>query len=91
MMAWGRNCHEWDTSVDEANLAAFDFGEIPEDAFVMTTWHEDEPIEDVFWFSIMCAWDPSLELKQTYILHISPECGATALLGVFQDVKEKTA
>src|SRR5262245_34396577 len=39
MMAWGRKCSDWDTSVDQASLAIFGYGKIPESEFVMTTWH----------------------------------------------------
>src|SRR4051812_47720858 len=51
MMAWGPNCSSWDDSVDIANLEEFAYGEIPDDRFVMTTWHSNESLRDVFWFS----------------------------------------
>jgi len=50
MMAWGNDCSSWDDSVDMANMEAYDFKHIPESSFVMTTWHEKEPLSDVFWF-----------------------------------------
>lgn len=89
MMAWGRKCTEWDDSVDEANLARFDFGEIPEDDFVMTTWHDDEPVEEAFWFSQFCAMHPSLELEKTYIVHISAESREAPMLETFRQAQEK--
>ena len=58
MMAWGRKCGDWDTSVDLANLAMFDYGEIPDDDFVVTTWHENESLQETFWFSEQCAMHP---------------------------------
>ena len=63
MMAWGRDCSGWDSSVDEANLIVFDYPETPEDESIMTTWHDNEPLEEVFWFSQFCAMHPSLELE----------------------------
>lgn len=51
MMAWGVGCSSWDDSVDLANLEPFGFEDIPDDAFVMTTWHESETLEEVFDFS----------------------------------------
>lgn len=45
MMAWGHKCGEWDSSVDEANLTIFGYGEIPDDDYLMTTWHENEPLQ----------------------------------------------
>lgn len=83
MVAWGRKCSEWDDSVDEANLALFDFGEIPEDDFVMTAWHADVPLEEAFWFSQWLAMHPTLELQKTYILHISREARPAAMLESF--------
>lgn len=71
MMAWGKDCSSWDDSVDLANLEAFDYKEIPEDKFVMTTWHEDEPLKEVFWFSKHNAFHPEVELPNTLLLHIA--------------------
>jgi hypothetical protein len=90
MMAWGKDCSAWDSSVDEANLVRFDYGEIPEDDFVMTTWHADEPLEEAFWFSQFCAMHPSLELEKTYIVHISPEAKEAAMLQTFAAAQEST-
>src|SRR5438105_8856178 len=90
MMAWGHNCGDWDSSVDEASLAMFDYGEIPDDNFVMTTWHENESLQETFRFSERCAMHPSLELDRTCIVHISPEGGAADLLETFRAAQEET-
>jgi hypothetical protein len=73
MMAWGQECSLWDDSVDLANIAAFNFGEIPERHFVMTTWHEHEPLEEVFWFAKNLAFTAGsrVEIADTVILHVS--------------------
>jgi hypothetical protein len=73
MMAWGQGCSSWDDSVDIANLERFNFAEIPDDQFVMTTWHSDEPLTEVFWFSKYTASHPTVELRHTLLLHISSE------------------
>ena len=70
MMAWGNGCSSWDTSVDEANLEQFDYGEIPEDDFIMTTWHENEPLEEVLWFAKTTAHHPTVELRNVLFLHV---------------------
>ncbi len=87
MMAWGKRCSDWDTSVDDANLAMFNFGEIPEDSFVMTTWHENETLEEAFWFSQFCAMHPSVEIQRTYIVHVSPEPRRSAMLNAFSEAQ----
>ncbi len=84
MMAWGKECSSWDSSVDEANLIVFDYGEIPDDNFVMTTWHDNEPLGEAFWFSQFCAMHPSLELEKTYIVHISTQSASAEMLEAFQ-------
>ena len=40
MMAWGTDCSSWDDTVDDANLARFDYEDIPDDKLVITTWHD---------------------------------------------------
>jgi hypothetical protein len=71
MLAWGRECESWHDSVDEANLERFDYEDFPEEELVMTTWHEDEDLEEVFWFSKNCAKHPVLTLRETLIIHVS--------------------
>ena len=60
MCAWGPDCSSWDDSVDYANLEAFSYGDIPEDRFVMTTWHDEEPLEEALWFAKYTAQHPRL-------------------------------
>lgn len=72
VMAWGKNGGSWDTSVDLANLELFDYNEIPDENFVSTTWHDDEPLSEVFWFSKRLAFHRDVELEHTVVLHISP-------------------
>ena len=54
-VAWGESCEAWHDSVDWAVLERFDFGDIPDDRFVMTTWHENEPLSEALWFAGNCA------------------------------------
>ena len=71
MMAWGMECASWDDSVDIANLEQFNFGEIPEDDRVMTTWHADESLSEVFWFAKNSAFHPTVNLDRFALVHIS--------------------
>lgn len=71
MMAWGRSCESWDDSVDMANIEMFEFGNIVDERFVMTTWHADESLHEVFRFSKTLALHSVVELKKTVLLHIS--------------------
>lgn len=83
MMAWGKECSSWDTAVDVANVEDFAFGDIPEDNFVMTTWHEKEPLGDVFWFCKNCADHATVSLTDVIILHISFESDKDAFLRAY--------
>ena len=48
-LAWGRACSLWDDAVDLADRERFGGAEIPDDRFVMTTWHEGATLADVMW------------------------------------------
>jgi hypothetical protein len=71
VLAWGKDCSVWDDSVDWANIDAFDSKPIPPEHFVMTTWHEDETIEEVFWSATHCAEHPTVALQSDLILDIA--------------------
>ena len=51
----------------------FDYAEIPDDRLVMTTWHSEETIAEVFWFCKNCAFHPTVDISNDMILHLSPE------------------
>lgn len=87
MSAWGHDCESWHDRVDRANLSAFDFGEIPDDAFVMTTWHADEPLTEALWFAAHVAFHPTITIDRTIIVHISAEERRADLLGAFQQAQ----
>lgn len=70
MMAHGDDCSLWDDSVDWANLAVYDYAEIPDGKSVVTTWHENERLSDVFYFAKMCALPFSPNIKNIIILDI---------------------
>lgn len=70
MLAWGKDCSSWDDTVDEANLERFDYGDISDEETVVTTWHEDDDLEEVFWFSKNRAKHPVLDLNDTLLIHI---------------------
>jgi hypothetical protein len=90
MMAWGRQCSDWHTSIDEANLALFAYAEIPEDEFVMTTDHKRESLEEAFRFCDRCALHPTVDLHRTYIVHIAPTEKKDELLSIFRAAQEQT-
>ena len=70
MMAWGIEASSWDTSVDLANIAQFENAEIPDESLVLTTWHDDELLTEVFEFSKFSALHRYHELN-SIIVHFS--------------------
>lgn len=84
MMAWGRECSTWDDSVDWANIDTSSVTPIPENASVATTWHEDETLEEVFWFSKKVAEHSCVDLVRTVILDISTASRAADLLSLYE-------
>ena len=85
MMAWGLGCSSWDDSVDFANLEEFSFGDIPDDRFVMTTWHSNAPLKDVFWFSKHTAAHPTIKLDGAILIHIADSPTADELLQAYDE------
>jgi hypothetical protein len=83
MVAWGRDCSEWDDAVDEANCEAFADGHIPEHRFVMTTWHADVPMDEAFRFAKDDARHPSVALAQTVLVHVAAEPAQQAMLDAY--------
>lgn len=84
MMAWGQNCSAWDDSVDWASLEKSDFEDVPAEQFVMTTSHEDEPLDEVFQFSKKFAHHPVVPLEQTVILHIATASREGEILRMYE-------
>ena len=80
VVAWGVECEEWHDTVDWTNLERFDFGDIPDDKFIMTTWHANEPLSEALWFAGHCAYHPEIELTDTAILHIATEAREAEML-----------
>ena len=73
MLAWGPDCTTWDDSVDYASIIKHLPEETPDSDFVMTTWHSDQTLEDVFWqaqFNAQLSYD-DVELNETVLLDVS--------------------
>ncbi|PDH65264.1 MAG: hypothetical protein CNE89_12075 [Sphingomonadaceae bacterium MED-G03] len=84
-IAWGTDCEAWHDAVDWVVLQRFDFGEIPDDKFVMTTWHDEEPLSEALWFAGHCASHSEFELTETVIVHVSPHERRAKLLALYRD------
>ncbi|HEU5285361.1 MAG TPA: hypothetical protein VFU20_02480, partial [Sphingomicrobium sp.] len=89
MMAWGDNCSSWDDSVDHAEILKHLPGDVPDNQFVMTTWHKDETLENVFWYAQFCAqfsYD-DVALTNALIIHISETVREAEMRALFEQSK----
>ena len=86
-MTWGANCSSWHDSIDMANIEQFNFNEIPDDKFVMTTWHENETLSEVFWFCREQAFHPTVAVTNSLLLHISEDEQQQKMFCLYADAK----
>jgi hypothetical protein len=90
MLAWGVNCSVWDDTVDRATRNLYGPDDIPDDGFVMTTWHTNETLESVFWNAqFNGTWgydDHSLDL--TLIVDIAREDRRIELTNLFRQSRD---
>jgi hypothetical protein len=65
----GYQCCRWDDSIDFAFLATSPDFSPPDEKFVMTTWHEEEPLEDVAHY---IRWNTAFDkfIRQHYLVLI---------------------
>ena len=48
-------------------LEVFDFGDIPDSKFVLTTWNEYELLQGTFWFAKQAAYHPTGKLGYNWV------------------------
>ncbi len=52
----GVECSQWHDAIDWAYISSDPNYSPPESRFVMTSWHEEESLEEVVWFWLMCTF-----------------------------------
>jgi hypothetical protein len=70
-LAWGKDCDQWREAIDDAAQEAVNYEEMPEAKRVFVTAHEDEELEEAFWFAQHRAVHPAHDLNTTLILHLA--------------------
>ena len=88
-MTWGPDCEAWHDALDEANIAAFGNGPIPDDHFVMTTWHFNETLIELFRFAGLVATHPSVAVFRTLIIHVADEPRRVEILKLFDQAQDE--
>jgi len=70
LLAWGTDAEAWAEAVQEAGQEAFNYEDIPDESLVLATSHEDDDLEEVFWFARHRAAHPACTLNKTLIVHV---------------------
>lgn len=73
MLAWGRDAAGWSEAVDDAASEAHDYEDVADELSVMTTAHDDDEMEEVFWYAKRRAVHRALTLGTTMIIHIADD------------------
>jgi hypothetical protein len=71
LLAWGRECETWREGVEDAALEAVDYEDVEPEQSVLTSAHEDEELDDVFWFARHRAAHPGPALETVLIVHVA--------------------
>ncbi len=83
VVAWGVDCENWHDTVDWTIVETFAGGDIPDDKFVMTTWHTSDTLPETLWFAGQCASHPDVDLHETVILHVASESKEAEMLDTY--------
>ncbi|RYF31484.1 MAG: hypothetical protein EOO38_31570 [Cytophagaceae bacterium] len=89
-IAWGVACEAWHDTVDWTVLEAFNFNDIPDDRFVMTTWHDKEPLSEALWFAGHAASHPDIDLTRTLLVHVARDARRDAIMSLYDESQAMT-
>lgn len=84
LLAWGEDCQAWHDAVDDAVDEATGYEEPSDEQRLISTWHDDEDLDEVFWFARHRASHPA-RLSRTLIVHIAQRGAPDALLAKWHD------
>ena len=85
VLAWGRQAETWSEAVDEAASEAHDYDDVADELAVVVTSHEDDDMEEVFWYAKRRAVHPALQLSTTLILHVADEPREDDIRALYQE------
>jgi hypothetical protein len=81
---WGKGCERFHDMVDEVEVEMETLGKscpARHDGTLMTTWHNDESLDQALWFLLSCAWplDNEIESCSTVDITIGNESWANSV------------
>ncbi len=66
----GKNCEKWHDYADEIHISLYSDFQVPDSEHVMTTWHDNEPLEEVIWFTLNNTNFDSYEFNKFLFIQI---------------------
>ncbi len=84
----GHLCSSWDDSIDMADLRRNNM-ETNEKTFVMTSWHEDEPVEDIVFHFLNVTWFDDFVPENFMVVVVGGD--PEVLANIRQEVETQTA
>jgi hypothetical protein len=84
----GHLCSSWDDSIDMADLRRNNM-ETNEKTFVMTSWHEDEPVEDIVFHFLNVTWFDDFVPENFMVVVVGDD--PEVLANIRQEVETQTA
>jgi hypothetical protein len=82
-VTWGPECEAWHDAIDWAMIDKFENREVPDEDFIMTTWHDKESLREALWFAGHVALHPEVDLDDTLLVHIADEPGEDQMLRTY--------
>jgi hypothetical protein len=84
-MTWGPDCELWHDCLDETVLLRHNHS-VPDDKFLMTTWHEQESLEEVLFFAKRMATESydDRPLIQLLVLDLGREARMADVLRLYE-------
>jgi len=84
----GHQCSSWDDSIDMADLKRNNF-ETNEKTFVMTSWHEEESIEDIVFHFLNVTWFDDFVPENFLVVVVGDD--SEVIGNIRQEVETQTA
>lgn len=86
-IAWGEDCETWHDAMDHVHLEAFNY-DVPDDKFMMTTWHARETMKEALWFARFAMEHPTVPIARTLLLHVAAHADEARVLHMWDTLPE---
>jgi len=90
---WGKGCERFHDIIDEiwaTREMNGKYGAVAKDSTLMTTWHNDQSLDEALWFSLFSAWplDDELESCSTIAITIGNEAWASSIVNHLENMEQ---